>query len=294
MDDIKLKSYIRVCTEGSFTKAAEYLYLSPVAVKNHIDSLESELGETLLTRKPTGCAMTTVGKTFFDHAQIIIENIEKAKSDVEKAGIYSRGEILIGHNIPLSYSFAGNISIGFSEKHKDRMIQFEKMPKEKLIDSLLKRNVNCLFAESTLFDNPDRYGVEFFPVAHLPVYAIMKKGHELSEFKSLPISMLSNQELYITSSLSNEVVESINKEGPKTVQLIEKTDRNILFNRIIKNAIEIYPRKDFDYYDCVRLETPPITIGIFYMTNHPKIIDEMIHFVKMNVEKMGDDIEKIL
>ena len=47
-----LKAFVRVAECGSFTKAAESLYLSPTAVMKQINALEKHLDLILLERSP--------------------------------------------------------------------------------------------------------------------------------------------------------------------------------------------------------------------------------------------------
>lgn len=49
-----LDTFIAVVDCGSFTKAAEHLYISPTAVMRQMNTLEQELDLTLLERTPSG------------------------------------------------------------------------------------------------------------------------------------------------------------------------------------------------------------------------------------------------
>ncbi len=282
-----------VCREGSFTRAADQLFLSPVAVKNQIDFLEDELGEKLFIRKATGCVLTPAGEVFKKHASLIVKQIEKAKTEVEKAGITARGEILAGHSITFNYKFIGALSTGFSSISNNHIIQFEKYPKSELTRMLLKRQLNCVFAEKTLIDDPERHGIEFYPLADLPVYAIMKKEHSLSANDSLSPEQLQEQEIYVSSTLSDHLIDELKRISPDKVKLIEETERNILFNRVIKNAIEIYP-KSFSYYKCIPLKTDPVVIGIYILNNSPRIIREMIDFSERFIKNSKSDVNEIM
>ena len=56
-----LKAFVRVAECGSFTKAAESLYLSPTAVMKQINALEKHLDLILLERSPAGVRLTAAG-----------------------------------------------------------------------------------------------------------------------------------------------------------------------------------------------------------------------------------------
>lgn len=79
----QLTTFISVAESGSFTKAAEALFITPPAVMKQINSLENRLGITLFDRSNHGLQLTDAGKSFFQDAKYIIDYsnraIEKAK-----------------------------------------------------------------------------------------------------------------------------------------------------------------------------------------------------------------------
>ena len=59
MDLRQLEIFVKVAELGSFSKAAESLFLTQPTVSEHIRSLEDELGVRLLDRLGRGAAVTT-------------------------------------------------------------------------------------------------------------------------------------------------------------------------------------------------------------------------------------------
>lgn len=78
----QLTTFLSVAGSGSFTKAAEALYITPTAVMKQINSLEERLGVTLFARTNHGLQLTEAGKSFLQDAKYIIDYSERA---VEKA-----------------------------------------------------------------------------------------------------------------------------------------------------------------------------------------------------------------
>lgn len=79
----QLTTFIAVAESGSFTKAAEALYISPTAVMKQINALEERVGITLFTRTNHGLELTAAGRSFLQDTKYILDYsaraIEKAK-----------------------------------------------------------------------------------------------------------------------------------------------------------------------------------------------------------------------
>jgi DNA-binding transcriptional LysR family regulator len=82
-----LDTFIAVADFGSFTKAAEYLYISPTAVMKQINTLESHLNLKLINRTPSGVNLTTSGEVIYQEGKFMIEYSQQALSKA-KAALY--------------------------------------------------------------------------------------------------------------------------------------------------------------------------------------------------------------
>lgn len=69
-----LKTFIQVANSGSFTKAAERLYLSSTAATKQINLLEEHLGLTLFSRSTQGLALTDSGTLIYHEAKKMIQH----------------------------------------------------------------------------------------------------------------------------------------------------------------------------------------------------------------------------
>ena len=73
MLNYNLKAFVRVAECGSFTKAAESLYLSPTAVMKQINALEKHLDLILLERSPAGVRLTAAGEVIYQDAKFLLD-----------------------------------------------------------------------------------------------------------------------------------------------------------------------------------------------------------------------------
>ncbi|MBD5499289.1 MAG: LysR family transcriptional regulator [Lachnospiraceae bacterium] len=75
-----LDTFIAVIDYGSFTKAAEALYISPTAVMKQINALESHLQLKLTERTPSGVRLTEAGAVIYRDAKFLMDYSRKSIS----------------------------------------------------------------------------------------------------------------------------------------------------------------------------------------------------------------------
>lgn len=92
----QLDVFIKTADEGSFTKAADELYISPTAVMKQINSLESRIGVKLIERTNRGISLTEAGKAFYKEAKLFIEYSNNAISRIKRAAEDDRFVIRVG------------------------------------------------------------------------------------------------------------------------------------------------------------------------------------------------------
>lgn len=76
-----LDTFIAVADCGSFTKAADFLYISPTAVMKQMNALEKELDLVLMERNPSGISLTSAGAVIYRDAKFIIDYSKKSIAD---------------------------------------------------------------------------------------------------------------------------------------------------------------------------------------------------------------------
>ena len=77
MLDVKRLRILReVARQGSFSAAADELYLSQSAVSQQVATLEKEVGMTLLERTREGPQLTEAGRVLVNHANAAIARLE--------------------------------------------------------------------------------------------------------------------------------------------------------------------------------------------------------------------------
>ncbi|MDQ2676976.1 MAG: LysR family transcriptional regulator, partial [Actinomycetota bacterium] len=94
MLDVKRLNILReVVNHGSFSGAADALYLSQSAVSQQIATLEREVGMTLLERTRGGTKPTDAGRVLVEHADAAICRVEEAERELQAIAGLEGGEV---------------------------------------------------------------------------------------------------------------------------------------------------------------------------------------------------------
>lgn len=128
----QLTTFISVAESGSFTKAADALFITPPAVMKQINALEERLGITLFERTNHGLQLTEAGKSFLQDAKYVIDYSNRAISKAKE--IYNkdiRQSIRIGTSIMTPAKFLLDVWAEiqkFNPYLKIELIPFENTP----------------------------------------------------------------------------------------------------------------------------------------------------------------------
>jgi len=100
----QLEIFAKVAEFGSFSRAAEALYLTQPTVSEHIRTLEDELGVRLLDRLGRGAAVTRAGQLLLSYANRMLALSREARQALDGLQGRMSGDLLVGGStIPGEY-----------------------------------------------------------------------------------------------------------------------------------------------------------------------------------------------
>lgn len=137
-----LEYFIKVVDTGSFTKAAEELYISQSAISQQIKTLENELGYSLMKRNKKGFDLTPAGKYIYLEGKNIINNIKDISNH---AGFISKNQ---NQSLRIGYV----VNYGYQELKKALMFFNKKYPEIRLS---LKGGTHDVVASNNINDITD-------------------------------------------------------------------------------------------------------------------------------------------
>lgn len=175
----QLEYFLAVKNAGSFTRAAEHLYVSQPAVTSAIRSLESELGITLFDRSQGKASLTAEGRIFSAHVEEIMKGVVTTIRDMDAMKSLSSGTLAIGISSFLSLPSVLSLIARFLSDHPGIECRVQEGPAEAVAALLEKGELDGAF----LPEDPGA-GYDIHPLAEVPLALILPKSHPLAEKKS--------------------------------------------------------------------------------------------------------------
>ena len=211
-----LNTFIQVTDSGSFSKAADKLFISPTAVMKQINTLETELGFKLFDRSYRGLHLNKTGQVIYTDAKQIIqfsnESIERARQTLGK----NEHTIRIGTSL---LNPCKSIMDLWSSINQDsalpafelEIVSFEdnKNSYQSMMASLGK-NIDII---AGLYGY--KWGENLFSTLELyrlPLCVAMSINHPLSSKKELDISNLYGQTLMMMDRGESDYIEPLRHE----------------------------------------------------------------------------------
>lgn len=103
MDTTALRAFVAVAEAGSFSRAADDLFLTQPAISKRIAALEDELRARLFDRMPRSADLTEAGEALLPHARRVLAELEASRQAVADLAGTVGGRLRIGtsHHIGL-------------------------------------------------------------------------------------------------------------------------------------------------------------------------------------------------
>ncbi len=157
----QLEAFVYVAKLGSFSKAADAIYLTQPTVSAHIGALEKELGTRLIIRSTKEVYLSPAGKIFYDFAVQIIRLCDQAVQEVRSSYTEIAGTLeIVASTVPSQYILP-KILPGLTSRYPQVFYQVSQYDSGEVVDKIahnraevgivgaLQNNENCEFIPFT-------------------------------------------------------------------------------------------------------------------------------------------------
>ncbi|CAG0952272.1 HTH-type transcriptional regulator CynR [Burkholderiales bacterium] len=117
MDIRQLEYFVAVVDLGGFSRASRLLGVAQPAISRQVRGLEVELRQALLLRNGRGAVPTEAGRRLLDHARSILQQVERARREVDEVKGAPVGHVAIGLPPTLAITLTATIVREFRRRY---------------------------------------------------------------------------------------------------------------------------------------------------------------------------------
>jgi len=195
MLDLKRLRVLRAVSErGSFSAAADELYVSQSAVSQQIATLEAEVGEPLILRLRSGPVLTDAGRVLVAHAESAMARLEQAERELAALSGLEAGELRMVSFASASATIVTRAISRFRDAHPGIRVSLTEAEPEDALPALRRGR----------FDVAVVYDFEIHPFAVDPDLAMtqvidermhlaLPPGHRLAGCEAVELAELADE-----------------------------------------------------------------------------------------------------
>lgn len=163
----QLEIFVTIVESGSFTEAANRLYLAQSTVSSHIKTLEDALHTVLFNREAKKClTLTDNGKRVYNFAKDIVRKCANLESDLEKE---FKNELIIGASTVPSFDLVPRLVARFMQDHPNCRVTIKGGNSERIQQMLVDQSIHIGFIGTA--DNRQALSYECVSKDHLILVA---------------------------------------------------------------------------------------------------------------------------
>lgn len=195
MLDVKRLRVLReIARQGSFSAAADALYLSQSAVSQQLAALEKEVGQKLLVRSSDGPHLTQAGEVLVSHADAVLARLEEAERELGALSGLRGGRLRL-HSFPsASATLVTSAAAEFTSRFPEVELQLRESEPEDSVPALKRGEVDVavVYDYDLASAEPDR-DLDYQLMLEDRMWAALHKGHPLTRKSAVRLEDLADE-----------------------------------------------------------------------------------------------------
>jgi len=193
MDLKQIEYFVHVAELGSFTRAATVLRVAQPALSRQVRSLEVELRQPLFDRNGRGVTLTEAGKRLLAHGRGILQQVERAKLDLEDQRGAASGRLAIGLPPSVSRMLTGPLVETFRKRFPKATLTVVEGLSTYALEWLVLGRIDC----AVVYNVTPAAAIDLTPVLDEPLYLVSARGRAAD--RPIALAKVAELELVIPS-----------------------------------------------------------------------------------------------
>lgn len=270
----KLEIFASVVQSGSFSAAAQRLYMTQPAVSQHIQDLENSLGTSLFIRGRRGVTLTSQGDKLYDYTQRILLLVAEAESEVTNVENLAEGQISIGATPGVSVYLMPDWIHAFRTKYPNLNVSLQTGVTTQNVIGVMEHKLDIAIVEGEL-DKINRKGLGNLTIRPVKMLVVVGAGHEWTKRDTVTMEMLNGQ-AFITRQHNSRTriwIDKLLKEHDVEVNIVGEFDNQEAIKQGIMSNMGVTIMPDYSIArECGAGLLHSLTVEGVEMQRHIKIL----------------------
>ena len=214
MDLRQMEYFIKVVSQGSFSKAAAALHISQPSLSKSIQNLERELGAPLLERTTREFRLTDTGSLLYERSAAILQQVKMLNEEIRENINGDRAEIRIGMIESAHKWFTALMAVHRETYPNNTFTVMDTLYNETVLDALLRYDVHAAVTNQELVNDQ----VQAVPLYEERFVAVFPLDHPLSQGECIRLADLCKFPLVLgmpSFRTRNQIISAFSSAGVK-------------------------------------------------------------------------------
>jgi LysR family nitrogen assimilation transcriptional regulator len=196
MDLKQLETFVHVADLGSFTRAASVLQIAQPALSRQVRALEVVLHQPLFDRNGRGVTLTEAGQRLLAHGRGILQQVERARQDMEDQRGAATGLLSVGLPPSVSRTLTAPLVEAFRDRFPRATLSMVEGLSTYTLEWLQQGRVDC----AVVYNATPAAAIALQPVLDEKLYLVSARGTARTLLgKAVTLADVAGRELVIPS-----------------------------------------------------------------------------------------------
>jgi LysR family transcriptional activator of glutamate synthase operon len=248
MEIRQVQYFLTIVKAGSFSSAAELLYISQSSLSKQILALESELGVQLFDRSKRKITLTEAGETFLKHAPRLNAAYKSMWTDVEEFRLKKETLSIVAIPVIAQYGITGYLA-QFAQQYPHIQLALEEREAATILPTLNDHQYDLAVIRDNYVDRAQYACLE---VCTDKLLAVVSQKHYCARRRSISLKELANENfiMFDKGTIVHEIcVDACVKAGFEPRIFYSSLRIDSILGLVASNiGIALMMEKVFDYF----------------------------------------------
>lgn len=285
---------MKVAEHGTITRAAVHLHMAQPSLTQHLRHLEDHFGLPLFMRHGRGVILTAAGKALRLKAEILIDQIDALKSELESSEARPQGTLSVGMPISWSELVTYPVIERFHREYPEVRIKLAVNASEALAESMNSNQLQIAVLIQT--DGQDNLWSK--PLVEDDLFLLGPAGSDLNKLGSISLKDVASYPMILPLNLTmvmQRIDRALAAAGGTLNAVVETPSTNILplvargLGYTILSACALPPEGSDTAFEAIPIIDASMVWAIATPKNRPKTAAVLV-FEKFLTEQVADSV----